>query len=149
LLTPRASLTSAIAPLSPRILTKPSQFRPSDPARIPQNHIQNAAAFPTRLRSSSVNPNSLGDQQHGSPQPFLASGVPINAYDISGRYRKRRQSSDMLEVGCRPATISRRSLITFLSAALAHGFEEGSPTPPAGESEKDASFLSFWSSLSG
>src|SRR5262249_43132366 len=37
---------------------------------------------PTRLRSSSVNPNSLGDQQHGSPQPFLASGVPINAYDL-------------------------------------------------------------------
>jgi hypothetical protein len=28
---------------------------------------------------------SLGDQQHGSPQPFLASGVPINAYDFPGK----------------------------------------------------------------
>ena len=33
-------------------------------------------------------PNSLGDQQHGSLQPFLSSGVPINAYDLPGAYRK-------------------------------------------------------------
>jgi hypothetical protein len=35
----------------------------------------------------SVHPNSLGDQLHGAPQPFLASGVPINAYDLR-HYRK-------------------------------------------------------------
>jgi hypothetical protein len=28
-------------------------------------------------------PNSLGDQRHGSPQHCLASGVPINAYDLT------------------------------------------------------------------
>jgi hypothetical protein len=31
-------------------------------------------------------PNSLGDQQHRSPQPFFASGVPINAYDVINAY---------------------------------------------------------------
>ena len=42
------------------------------------------------IPSSSVYPNSLGVQQRGSLQPFLASGVPINAYDLSALYRKTR-----------------------------------------------------------
>jgi hypothetical protein len=74
---------AAIAPLSPQILPKPSPFWPFGAARNPQIRIENAAAFRTRLRSSSVNPNSLGDQQHGSPQALIASGVPMNAYDVN------------------------------------------------------------------
>jgi hypothetical protein len=40
----------------------------------------------------SVYPNSLDDQQHGSPQPFLASGVPINAYDFRTTSRRPRRA---------------------------------------------------------
>jgi hypothetical protein len=64
-------------------------FHPSQTVSIPAVQPRQKSSNPHSKHSSISDaapfkryPNSLGDQQHGSLQPFLASGAPINAYDL-------------------------------------------------------------------
>ena len=75
---------------------RPHSLPESLPNRLNFSHLAPSEIPKTLFKTRSISHtapfkryrNSLADQQHPLPRPFLASGVPINAYDFKTAYRK-------------------------------------------------------------